>query len=148
MRILVVFLVTMLSTVQSGDHIPRVLTGNWSVGMPYDLGQPVGLDANQEKKIKGLNVHISGGYIEVCGKSIPVKSVSVETLSAKQFLERFNFSPVQVGLRGLRVTEVIINKYHSTNTCGDFEDPGSHLFVSAGAVVMETGNDYFPLKRR
>jgi hypothetical protein len=126
--------------------IPSALIGHWVVGVPYDVGQPIGLNADQEEKMKNLPIVVTRGDIAVCGKTVSVESVSVEVLSSDQFLARYNFSADRIGLRGSHITDVTINKFHSTYACGDFNDPGTHLFVSAKEVVMEVGNDYFPLR--
>jgi len=68
-------------------------------------------------------------------------------VSPKEFLARYSFLPERVALRGTHIAEVTINAFQSSNACGDFGDPGTHLFVSDGKVVMEVGNDYFPLRK-
>lgn len=148
MQTVPVIVAMMFAAAASQNGIPPVLFGDWVVGAPYDMGQPIGLDASQEKKIRSLKIELTGDHIDVCGKTVPVKSVNVEDLRPKQFLARYGFLPSRVGLRGSHITEVTINGSQSTNACGGFEDPGTDLFVSDRKVVMQTGNDYFPLKRR
>lgn len=148
MRTLILFITMMLAATAKQEKVPPGLIGKWAVGIPYDVRQPIGLDAGQEDKIKNLKITLTKNHIEVCGKTVPLKSLDVEDLSQEQFLARYNFSAEKIDLRGSHITEVTINRLESTNACGNFEDPGTHLFVSVRKVVMETGNDYFPLKRR
>jgi len=137
----------MLATTVGLNDIPSILMGHWAVGKPYDVGQPIGLNTDQEDNVKGLDISFTQNYVKVCGKTVPIRSANVDDLALGQFLKRYNFAPDRIGLRGSHVTYVFINRLHSTNACGEFEDPGTHLLVSAENVVIETGNDYFPLKK-
>jgi hypothetical protein len=141
-----IFASILLATLHPGS-LPSNLLGNWTVGVPFDAGQPVGLDAKQEDKIKALNIRFAPDHIEVCGKSVLIKSIDVDRLTRDEFLRKYNFLPDVIGLKSNSIVEVSINALHSTDACGDFEDPGSHLFIGDRHVVMEVGNDYFPLKR-
>ena|ERR1035437_4870794 len=129
-------------------HLPSSVLGDWKVGKPYELGQPIGLDTKQEESVTRLVIKLTQDRIRVCGKEVPIKSVEAEHLTNHDFLEKYNFTPNLIGLEGADVIEVTINKFHSTEACGEFEDPGSHLFVTKNHVVVEVGNDYFPLTRR
>ena len=142
-----IFVLIVLATLHQGG-LPSDALGNWTVGKPYDVGQPIGLDAKQEDKINGLNIGLAPNHIEVCGKNVPIKSIDVDQLTRDDFLRKYNFPPDSIGLKGSSIVEVSINVLHSTRACGDFEDPGSHLFIADRHVVIEVGNDYFPLKRR
>ena len=138
-------LIAMMIVAAAQPTIPSVIRGCWSVGIPYDLRQPVGLSAEQEDAIRKLKIIVSKSDITVCSKTVPISSAEIVSLSADQFLALYNFTPDRIGLHGLKVIDVTINKFHSTKACGDFEDPGTHLFLSDKNVVIETGNDYFPL---
>ncbi len=129
------------------DSIQPYLIGLWGVGSPYDLRQPVGLHARQEAKIRNMKIRLAMDHIEVCGKIVQIESVQAEDLSTREFLLQYGFSPRRIGLDGSRITEVTINEHQSRNACGKFEDPGTNLLISAQKVVMQTGNDYFPLDR-
>ena len=141
-----IFAVIVLATLHQGSVPPNAL-GNWTVGRPYDAGQPVGLDAQQEDRINGLNIRLAPDHIEVCGKNVSIKSIDVDQLTRDEFLRKYNFLPNVIGLKANSIVEVSINSLHSTSACGDFEDAGSHLFIGDRHVVIEVGNDYFPLQR-
>jgi hypothetical protein len=128
-------------------HLPSSVLGEWKVGKPYDVGQPIGLDAKQEEMITGLVIKLSQDQIGVCGKEVPIKSVEVEHLTNDEFLAKYNFTPNLIGLKGAGVIDISLNKLHTTKACGEFADPGSHLFLSKSHAVVEVGNDYFPLTR-
>ena len=129
-------------------HLPSSVLGNWRVGMPYDVGQPIGLNAKQEEQVTRLNIKFAPDSIEVCGKKVLINSMDVDRLTGDGFLTKYNFTANLIGLKGADVVDIYINKLHSTKACGEFADPGSHLLISDRHVVMEVGNDYFPLKRQ
>lgn len=128
-------------------HLPSSVLGKWKVGKPYDVGQPIGLDAKQEEMITGLVIKLSQDQIGVCGKEVPIKSIEVEHLTNDEFVAKYNFTPNLIGLQGADVIDIGLNKLHTTKACGEFSDPGSHLFISQSHVVVEVGNDYFPLSK-
>jgi hypothetical protein len=128
-------------------HLPSSVLGKWKVGKPYDLGQPIGLDAKQEEMITGLVINLSQDQIAVCGKEVSIESVEVEHLVSDEFLAKYNFTPTRIGLEGADVIDIRLNKLHTTKACGEFADPGSHLFLSKSHAVVEVGNDYFPLTK-
>ena len=128
-------------------RLPSSVLGKWKVGKPYDVGQPIGLDAKQEEMITGLVIKLSQEKVDVCGKEVPIKSIEVEHLTSDEFLAKYNFTPNRIGLKGADVLDISLNKFHTTKACGEFVDPGSHLFLSKSHAVVEVGNDYFPLTR-
>lgn len=138
---------TLLATATAQTALPSTLLGHWVVGAPYDVKQPIGVNATQEAKLKGLPIVITRDEIAVCGQTVPVKSVAVDVLTPEQFLARYNFTPDRIGLRGPHITDVSLNELHSTNACGEFNDPGTHMLASGNATVMEVGNDYFRLRK-
>lgn len=117
------------------------------MGTPYDMGQPVGLDANQEKRIVGLTFRITEARISACGKDIPITSMEVEHLTREEFLSKYNFRPNQIGLKDPEILDILINKQQSTQACGEFADPGTHVLMSGSHAVIEIENDYFPLTK-
>ena len=141
-------LAMLLSGMTILSDMPSHAVGQWVVGPAYDLGQPIGLDAAQESKIVNSRIAIAKRSIDVCGKTLPVKSLKVMDLSQAEFLAKYNFPATRVGLRGSPVFELTINEGESTGACGDFEDPATHLLISGYTVVMETGNGFFPLVKQ
>jgi len=133
----------------STDKIPSVLLGNWKIGRPFDAHQPVGLNALQEKYIESLHLRYTPERIQVCGKEIEITSLKSESLTSDAFLEKFGFLPNIIGLKSSTITEVNINLPRSMDACGQYEDPGVHVFIGDGEhIVMEVANDYFPLIKR
>lgn len=128
-------------------QLPSNAVGKWTVGKPYDVGQPVGLDAKQEEAIIGLVVKVSPSRITVCGKDVSIKSVEIDHLTSSDFLAKYNFTPNLIGFGDDTFVEISINKLHSTNACGDFADPGTDLLISKDHAVVEVANDYFELKK-
>jgi len=128
-------------------QLPSSAVGKWTVGKPYDVGQPVGLDAEQEGAIVGLVIKVSPSQLAVCGKDVPITSVKVDHLTSSDFLARYNFTPNLIGLGDADILDISLNKLHSTKACGDFADPGTHLLISKGHAVVEVGNDYFHLAK-
>ncbi len=128
-------------------QLPSSAVGRWTVGKPYDVGQPVGLDAKQEGAIVGLVIKVSPSQLAVCGKDVPITSVKVDHLTSSDFLAKYNFTPNLIGLGDASILDISLNKLHSTNVCGEFADPGTHLFISKGHAVVEVGNDYFHLTK-
>src|SRR6185437_3140955 len=100
--------------------LPSIAVGKWTVGKPYDVGQPVGLDAKQEGAIIGLTIKVSPHYLAVCGKDIPIKSVDIVHLTSNDFLAKYNFTPDLIGFSDAPLVEISLNKLHSTNACGEF----------------------------
>jgi hypothetical protein len=131
----------------AGGQLPSSVLGKWTVGKPYDVGQPVGLDAKQEGTIIGLVIRVSRSKLNVCGRDIPIKSVDVEHLTSSDFLAKYNFTPDLIGFSDSNITDISLNALHSTEACGEFADPGTHLFISRGHAVVEVANDYFQLTR-
>ncbi len=129
-------------------QLPSSVLGKWTVGKPYDVGQPIGLDAKQERAIVGLVIEVSPSQFAVCGRDIPIKSVDVEDLASSDFLAKYNFTPNLIGFSDAKIIEVNLNKLHSTDACGEFADPGMHLLISKGHAVVEVANDYFRLVKR
>ena len=128
-------------------QLPSSALGKWTVGKPYDVGQPVGLDAKQEGAITGLVIKVSATKLIVCGREVPIASVNVAHLSGSNFLAKYNFTPNLIGLGDGDILDINLNKLHSTKACGEFADPGTHLFISSGHAVVEVGNDYFHLAK-
>lgn len=129
-------------------QLPSDAVGKWTVGKPYvDVGQPVGLDAKQERAIIGLVIKVSPSRITVCEKDIPIKSVEVEHLTSDDFLAKYNFTPNLIGFGDDTLVEISINKLHSTKACGEFADPGTDLLISKDHAVVEVANDYFRLTK-
>lgn len=128
-------------------QLPSCALGKWTVRKPYDVGQPVGLDAKQEGAIIGLVIKVSPSQLTVCGKDIPITSVKVDHLTSSDFLAKYNFTPNLIGLDDANILDISLNKLHSTKACGEFADPGTHLLISKGHAVVEVGNDYFHLTK-
>lgn len=128
-------------------EIPHSAVGKWIVGKPYDVGQPVGLDAKQERSIIALVIKVSPSKLAVCGREIPIASVTVDHLTGSDFLAKYNFTPNQVGLGGADILDISINELRSVKACGEFADPGTHLLIGRGNAVVEVGNDYFHLTK-
>lgn len=131
----------------TGAQLPSCAVGKWTVGKPYDVGQPVGLDAKQEGAIIGLVVKVSPSQLTVCGKDVPIKSVEVDHLTSSDFLAKYNFTPNLIGLSNADILDISLNRLHSTKACGQFADPGTHLFIGKGSAVVEVGNDYLRLTK-
>jgi len=128
-------------------QLPSSAVGKWTVGKPYDAGQPVGLDAKQEGAIVGLVIKVSPSQITVCGKDVPITSVKVDHLTSSDFLAKYNFTPSLIGLGDSNILDINLNELHSAKACGEFADPGTHLLISKGHAVVEVGNDYFRLTK-
>ena len=127
--------------------LPSRAVGKWTVGKPYNVGQPVGLDAKQEEAIIGLVIKVSSSQLTVCGKDIPITSVKVDHLTGSDFLAKYNFTPNLIGLGDADILEISLNKLHSTNACGEFPDPGTDILISKGHAVVEIANAYFHLAK-
>jgi len=124
-------------------QLPSSAVGKWNVGKPYDVGQPVGLDAKQEGAIVGLVLKVSPSQLAVCGRDVPVTSIKVDHLTSSDFLAKYNFTPNLIRLSNADILDISLNKLHSTKACGEFADPGTHLLISKGHAVVEVANDYF-----
>ena len=144
------YLLSGLLALLAVSALPHELIGEWRVGRPYDLGvhHPVGLDDKQGKKIIGLVVSMSRGRINVCGKNVQIRSVAVTNATAKDFLAEYGFTADRIGLSGDKIEEVTINGSNNSKACGDFSDPGTHVFFDADHAVLEVANAYFRLSRR
>ena len=129
----------------ASSQLPSTVLGRWTVGKPYDVGQPVGLDAKHEDAIIGLVIKVSPRQLAVCGRDIPITSVSVAHLTSSDFLAIYNFTPNRLGLGDADILDINLNDLHTTKACGEFADPGTHLLVSKDHAVVEVGNDYFNL---
>ena len=127
--------------------LPPIAVGKWTVGKPYDGGQPVGIDAKQEETLVGLVIKISPTRIAVCGKDIPITSVKVDRLTSDDFLAKYGFTPNRIGFSDAGVLDIDLNTFHSTNACGEFADPGTHLLANKGHAVVVIANDYFHLTK-
>ena len=128
-------------------QLPSRVLGKWTVRKPYDVGQPVGLDAKQETAIIGLVIKVSPRQFAVCGRDIAINSVNIDDLTSSDFLAKYNFTPNLIGFSDANITDVSLNKLHPTNACGEFADPGMHLLISKGHAVVEVENDYFRLTK-
>lgn len=128
-------------------QLPSSAIGKWTVGKPYDVGQPVGLDAKQEEAIIGLVIKVSPSQLTVCGRAIPITSVKVDHLTSSDFLAKYNFTPDLIGFSDGPLVEISLNKLHSTRACGEFADPGTDLLISKGHAVVEIANAYFHLTK-
>lgn len=126
-------------------QLPASILGKWIVGAPYDAGQPVGLDAKEEDAIIGLVIKVSPSQLAVCGREVPITSVSVAHLTRSGFLAKYNFTPNLIGFSDANILDISLNELHSTKACGEFADPGTHLLVGKDHAVVEVGNDYFQL---
>lgn len=128
--------------------IPSKLIGNWVVETAYNTPGPIGLDNDQEKYIKSLDVVYTSGSFNVCNKMVAVHSVSKTILTEDQFVQTYGFLPRLIGLKGT-IVDIILNSSDGTNTCGDFEDPGAHILIGDHEhVVIEVANEYFSLVKR
>lgn len=132
----------------SSENIPSFLASSWGIGIPYDTPGPVGIDANQEGFIRTLRITYTTKHLRVCGKDIPIQSINVKYLTGDKFLQTYGFLSHVIGMNSSTITDVTINPSDGMNACGEYEDPGVHVLIdSSGHVVMEVGNDYFPLKK-
>lgn len=151
MKILANLMFFMLSVpllAASSENIPPHLVGSWVVGRPYDTPGPVGVDANQEKFIRMLHIVYGTNDLRVCGKDIPVRSISMRPLDGDEFLQTYGFLGHVVGIRSFPVNDITINPSSGMNACGEHQDPGAHVLIDDGGhVVMEVANDYFPLQK-
>ena len=131
--------------------VPSLLIGVWAIGNPYDLGQPIGIDARQESFVRSLQIGYTPEFVYECGAKLAVKSVEVKNWSVEDFKTRYNFSPESIGLKGPHIVEVFINLLEGTKVCGEgeYKNPGRSLFIGDNKhIVIEVANDYFPLIHR
>ena len=151
MKHLLSTLVIFISAASQGPPgvLPQAILGSWSVERPYDTRGPVGLTAKQEMHIRKLRLHYTLKALSVCGKTIPLQSVAIVSLTSDAFLQTYRFLPKTIGLDGSAVLEVSIHNTDMMNACGDYEgSPGMHLLLGQNRhVVMEVGNAYFPLRK-
>lgn len=132
----------------ASGQVPRQLLGEWLVGKSYDTVQPVGIDQSQANRIEAAHLLYTHDHLRVCGKDIPIESVSKKSLNEDAFVQATGFSPSFIGFKGTPVVEVSLNGWESTNACGDFLDPGVDVFIGPDShVVIEVENAYFPLRR-
>lgn len=129
----------------ASSQIPSIVLGRWTVGKPYDVGQPIGLNAKQEDAIIGLVIKMSPSQLTVCGRHVPITSVSVAHLTSSDFLAIYNFTPNRIGLGDADILDISLNSLQTTKACSDFADPGTHLLVSKDHAVVEVGGDLFNL---
>ncbi len=141
--------ILLLATLGSShDKIPVKLLGRWSVGVPYHTPGPIGINAEQEKFIRGLYLVYIDDHLQVCGKEISAQPISTKSLTKNEFLQSYGFLPQVIGMKSSPVTDLKLNLSNGMNACGEYQDPGAHLLIDPGGhVVMEVSNDYFPLKR-
>lgn len=133
----------------AAGQLPSSVLGKWAVGQPYDdLGQPIGLNAKQERAIIGLVIRVSSSQLAVCGKDVPITSVKVDHLTSSDFLAKYNFTPDRIGFSDGPLIEISLNKLHSTGACGDFADPGTEILMGKGHAVVIVANDYFRFTKR
>ena len=145
-KILLILLVMMPSF--SSDKLPVNLIGHWSVGTPYHTPGPIGINAEQEKFIRGLHLVYTPDHLRVCGKQVSVQPVKAESLSNNEFLQAYGFLPHIIGMKSSPITDLTLNASNGMNAFGEYEDPGVHLLLDpSGHVVMEVANDYLPLKK-
>lgn len=128
--------------------IPPKLIGRWAVETAYDTPGPMGLDAKQEEFIKSIDIVYTSKSFYVCSKRFAVQSINKISLTRGEFLQTYGFLPRLIGFEG-KVTDITLNSSNGIGACGDFEDPGAHIFIAEGDhVVIEVANEYFSLKRR
>ena len=142
--------VVLLLTMQNSpsEKIPVSILGHWNVGAPYRTPGPIGINAVQEKFIRGLHLVYMNNYLHVCGKEISTQPINTKSLTENEFLQSYGFLPHIIGMESLPVTDLKMNPSNSMNACGVYQNPGMHLLIDAGHnVVMEVANDYFPLKK-
>jgi hypothetical protein len=140
---------TLLIASASLPSVPGVLIGSWSVGAPYDTKPPIGINARQEARLRRLRIVYTKDHLRVCGRDIPVKTVTERRVTEDEFLQERGFLPSLLGFNNPHVLEIEINSPHAFGACGDYIDPGADLIIDdAGKhVVMGVANDYLPLKK-
>ncbi|HWE84560.1 MAG TPA: hypothetical protein VG267_06420 [Terracidiphilus sp.] len=132
------------------QKIPPALVGVWAVGNPYDLGQPVGVNARQESYVRSLQIGYSPEFVYECGAKFAIESVEVKTWSVDEFRTRYNFSPESIGLKGAQIIEVSISLLSGAKACGkgEYMNPGRKIFIGGKRhIVIVVANDYFPLRK-
>ncbi len=140
------FLAFILLLITQPGVIPSDALGKWKVGLPYYLGQSIGLTSKQEEQIKHLSINITPDRIDVCGKHLSIEAVEIHQLSSSDFMQKFNFKPELLEFKANAITEISINPLHTISVCHGFTDPGTHFFIADKHIVIEVNNDYFPLK--
>ena len=142
------FVVLIFMMFTSAAKVPVRLIGRWSVGTAYNTPGPVGINAEQEKFIRGLHLVYTADHLQVCGKDISVQLIKANTLTDREFLQAYGFLPQVIGLKSLPITDLMLKPSDGMNACGEYEDPGVHVLIdSSGHVVMEVANDYLPLRK-
>jgi hypothetical protein len=134
----------------AAQKVPPVLIGVWTIGNSYVLGQPIGIDAQQESYIRSLQIGYSADFVRECGAKFAIQSVEIKTWTVEGFGDRYNFLPESIGLKGPHIEDVYINLLEGTKACGEgeFVNPGMHLFIGGNKhIVIEVANDYLPLIR-
>jgi len=143
----VVLILMMLTS--SSERVPLKLIGSWSVGKPYNTPGPIGINAKQEKFIRGLHLVYTADHLHVCGKKISAQPIKTRTLSDNEFLQAYGFLPRVIGMKSSPITDLTLSSSDDMNACGEYEDPGVHVLIDPGGhVVMEVANDYLPLKNK
>jgi hypothetical protein len=139
----------LLFAVQSASTmrvVPGSLVGQWKIGKPfYNMTpQPIGLSAEQEKKLVGNRVDIESTSVSACGTRIQITSIKATTYSAKDFLEEYQIRPDEIGLVA-PLTNYSFSSQGLTAICGS---PEAFDIISDGRnAVFENANDYFHLSR-
>jgi hypothetical protein len=124
------------------------LIGHWQVGAPYETNQSAGLNNTQENYIESLHLEYDRNRLRVCGKDVPIQSIKAEALTEEDFLDRYHFHPTLIGVGESNILELSITAPDATPFCGEYGEPGLHVFVGDNKhAVIEVANDYFPLIR-
>jgi hypothetical protein len=135
------------------DTVPSVLIGKWSIGVPYDTPGPIGINAGQEKYIRGLHLSYTPERLRVCGKNVPIQPINMRTFTSDEFLQTYGFLPRVIGLQATPIIDLTLSSSNGITSngmdaCGDYVDPGVHVLIGGNRhVVMEVANEYFPLRK-
>jgi hypothetical protein len=140
---LLLFAVQSASTLRT---VPSSLVGQWKIGKPfYDMTpQPIGLSAEQEKKLIGKRLDVESTSVSACGTRIQITSVESTAYSAEGFLEKYRIRPDQIDLVA-PLTNYSFSSRGLTAICGS---PEAFDIISDGRnAVLENANDYFHLSK-
>jgi hypothetical protein len=128
--------------------IPSVLLGTWKVGRAYNTPGATDLNQQQLLQIEKMRFAITSDALNTCGKTIPIKSVTLTVRTPDEFAIRYAMGPNRIGLNGGKITELEINSFELTHACGDFSDPGTDiLFDEQDHFAIEVDNSYYQLNR-
>ncbi len=128
--------------------VPSALLGTWKVGRAFDTPGATDLTNELDVQIKKLHFEITADAINVCGKHVPIESTTLSILTNSDFARRYRMWPKEIGLNGTKITEFEINSSEDSKACGDFSDPGTHIFFDEqGHVAMEIDNAYYLLRQ-